>query len=92
LRVEGQLRADRGRFVREALARGIEMHRRPVRACDRPIGLGAIFEMVDVAHLQPHRRLAVPAVRLALEEVAEEALLDLHAVVGIEVRPVLEAV
>ena len=40
-----------------------------------------------MADLQLHRRLAVPAGVLAFEEMAEEALLQREAVVGVEMRP-----
>src|SRR5262249_28978957 len=36
-------------------------------------------------------RLLLPPRVLALEEVAEELLLETHAIVGVEVRPVLDA-
>ena len=49
-------------------------------------------ELVYMAHLQLHWRLLVPAGVLAFEEMTEEALLYLHAVIGVEVRPVLDAV
>ena len=45
-----------------------------------------------MAHLEQHLRLLLPAGVLALEEVAEEPLLQLDAVVGVEVGPVLDAV
>src|SRR5258708_27015057 len=47
---------------------------------------------IDVAPLQLHARLVLPAVVLALEEGIEKALLQLDAVIGIEMGPMLEAV
>ena len=45
-----------------------------------------------MAHIQPDARRLVPAVVDALEEVVEELLLQADAVVGVKVRPVLQAV
>src|SRR5262249_55875932 len=45
-----------------------------------------------VAYLQLHLRLLSPAGVLALEEVSEEFLLQGDAVIGVEMRPVLDAV
>src|SRR5207248_3789351 len=44
------------------------------------------------ADLQEHARLVPPPRVFAFEEVPEEPLLQPYAVVGIEMRPVLEAV
>src|SRR5258708_8529065 len=44
-----------------------------------------------MAHLELHAWLLVPTGVLALEEMAEEALLQLHAVIGVELGPVLDA-
>ena len=49
-------------------------------------------EAIDVPDLQLDLRLILPVALLALQEVIEEAQLQLAAVVGIEVRPVLDAV
>ena len=54
--------------------------------------LGALDEAVDVTDLQLHRRLLVPAVLLAVQEMVEEAQLQFAAVIGVEMRPVLDAV
>ena len=45
-----------------------------------------------MAHLQQHLRLLVPAAVLAVEEMVEEPQLLLAAVVGVEMRPVLDPV
>src|SRR5262249_17276636 len=45
-----------------------------------------------MAHLQLHPRLLIPAGVLALEEMAEEFLLQGYAIVRVEMRPVLEPV
>ncbi len=52
----------------------------------------ALDELVDVAHLQADARFLVPAVLLAMQEIVEEAELQIAAVIGVEVRPVLDAV
>ena len=70
----------------------IEIKPRPFGALERPFVLGALDEAVDVAHLQLHRRLLVPAIVLAVQEMIEEAQLQVPAVVGIKMRPVLDAV
>jgi hypothetical protein len=48
-------------------------------------------EAIDVAYLQLNARLFHPAVFDAFEEAIEEALLQLDAVIGVEVSPMLEA-
>src|ERR1700732_1617230 len=68
------------------------MEARPCRARQRPFALVPLDESIDVADLKLHAPLLVPAGVLALEEMAEEALLQLHAVIGIELGPVLDAV
>ena len=45
-----------------------------------------------MAHLELHRRLLVPAVFLAVQKIIEEAQLQLAAVVGVEMGPMLDAV
>src|SRR5262245_66382827 len=69
------------------------MEFRPLRARERPLVLGAFDEaLAGMANLQHHLRLAVPAVLLALQEIAEALLPHLHAVVGVEVSPLRVAV
>src|SRR6185312_16696720 len=63
----------------------------PVGARQRPFALVALDEAVDMAQLELHTRLLVPAGVLAFEEMAEEALLQAHAVIGIELGPMLDA-
>src|SRR2546425_2226418 len=70
----------------------IEKELRPARARDGPFALVALDETVDMAHLQLHAQLPVPAVLHALQMVIEEPLLERAAVVGVEVGPVLDAV
>src|SRR5262249_54367477 len=55
-------------LARECAACGVEIELRPLRALERPLVLGALFEFVDVAHLQQHARLPVEAVVLAVQE------------------------
>src|SRR5262245_17739597 len=65
----------------------------PLGAGERPLALVPLDEfLAGMAHLQQNLRLLAPAAVLALEEVAEELLLQLQSVVRIEVRPVLDAV
>ncbi|MNC84840.1 hypothetical protein D3C83_04080 [compost metagenome] len=69
------------------------MELRPLRALERPLVLVALDEfLAGVAHLQRDARLPVPAVLPALEKIIEKALLQLHAVIGVERRPVRAAV
>ncbi len=79
-------------LARERAACGVEIELRPFRALERPFVLGALDELVDVAHLQQHARLPVEAVVLAVQEMVEEAQLQLAAIVGVEMGPVLDAV
>src|SRR5450759_763225 len=64
----------------------------PLRACDRPLAFVALDETIDMAHLKLHARLPRPAVVRALQEMIEEALLQLDPVVGVEMGPVLDPV
>src|ERR1700719_4488055 len=65
----------------------------PIGACERPLVLVPGNEFfTGMAHLRQHFRLLVPAGVLALEKMAEEFLLQLESVVGIEMRPVLAPV
>src|SRR5215831_10046882 len=65
---------------------------RPLGALERPFVLSALHELVDVTHLQLHARLPVEAVVLAMQEVIEEAQLQLATVIRVEMGPVLDAV
>jgi hypothetical protein len=95
-RVEFNLRPLGRRFgcplARNSTARRVEIELRPFGALERPFVLGTLHELVDVAHLQQHARLPVEAVVLAVQEMVEEAQLQLAPIVGIEVGPVLDAV
>ena len=71
---------------------GVQAPALPVGARDRPVLLGPLHEPVCVAHLQQHRRLAVPTCVGPLQEVPEETLLQRHSVVGVVLGPVLDAV
>ena len=79
-------------FVAELAVDRIEIKPRPLGAIDRPFALHAFDETVDVTHLKLDRRLLVPAVLLAVQEIIEEAQLQIAAVVRVEMRPVLDAV
>jgi hypothetical protein len=48
--------------------------------------------LTGMTNVELHPRLLVPAVVLAFEEMAEEFLLKGDAVVGVVVRPMLDAV
>src|SRR5690606_5905325 len=63
----------------------------PARALEGPLRLVALDELVDVTDLELDLGLLVPAGALALQEMPEKLLLQPDAVVGIEMRPVLEA-
>src|SRR5436309_1525943 len=70
------------RLARQAHALRIEIKARPLCAGERPFALVAHYELLPrLAHLQLHARLPVPAVALPLEEIAEEALLQIDAVI-----------
>src|SRR5262245_18422334 len=65
----------------------------PLGTRERPLALVPLDEFfAGMAHLQQHFRLPAPAGVLALEEVAEELLLQLQAIVRVEMRPVLDDV
>ena len=82
-----------GRLRAEARLARVQVEFRPARAAERPLALGPLHEALPrMAHLEEDRRLRRPPGGLALEEVAEEALLQTHPVVRVEVRPVLHAV
>ena len=81
----GRLRAKR------AVCR-IEIELRPLGAFERPFAFGPLDEAVDMTHLKPHRRLLVPTVLLAVQEVIEETQLQFASIVGVKVRPMLDAV
>src|SRR5208282_2071349 len=82
-----------GRLAGERRLAGIEIKLRPARARNRPRLLVTLDEsLAGMAQLELDRRLALPAGVLALEEMAEEALLQLDAVVRVETRPMLEPV
>src|SRR5882724_2516522 len=70
----------------------IEMELRPARARDRPLVFVPLDETVHVAYLQLHARLPVPAVPRVLQGVIEEPLWQRAAVVGVEMRPMLDTV
>ena len=81
------------RLRRERSAGRVEVELRPACPRDRPRLLAPRDERsVDVADVQRHRRPLVPAVVGVREKTIQELPLDLAAVVGVVVRPVLEAV
>ena len=83
------LRAGRGL---QLLPQRLQVQFLPVRVGQGPVGALAFLKTIDMAHLQTHRRLLVPSVGFAFEEVAEKFLLNRDAVVGVEMRPVFQAV
>src|SRR4029453_17648323 len=71
----------------------VQIERGPARPRQWPRVLVALDEtLAGVPYLKEDPGLLRPAGVLALEEVAEEPLLQAHAVVGVEVGPVLDAV
>src|SRR6266705_2009188 len=74
----------------QAMAAGIEEQTRPLRPRDRPLMLLTFDEVIDMADLQANAGLTLPTVVDVLEKTIEEAPLHIHAVIGVEMRPVLE--
>ena len=92
--LEGDLcRVFGGAIVTSFCASASQMEFRPLRARKRPIILVADDEFFTrVADIELNARLLVPTVAFAFEEIAEELLLQTDAVVGVVMRPVLDAV
>ncbi len=88
--LEAQRRRTRRLFLVEGGVGGVEIELGPLGACERPLVLLAGDEPVEMAHLQEHARPLVPAVVPAVQKMVEELELQLAAIVGVEVRPVLE--
>src|SRR5712692_8807722 len=65
---------------------------RPFRSLERPLVLPARDEAIEVPYLQEHPRRVIPTVALAVQEIIEEAFLNLAAIVGVKVRPVFYTV
>ena len=64
----------------------------PLRARKRPIIFVADDEFFTrVADIELNARLLVPAVALTFQEIAEEFLLQADPVVGVVMRPMLDA-
>src|SRR5258706_8292979 len=74
------------------MAGKIEVEPGPARPGNRPFVLVPLDEAACFAYLELHTRLPVPAVALAFQEMREKAFLQPDAVVGVEGRPVLDAV
>ena len=91
-RLELQLGRILARVRATAVAGRVQIELGPLRARNRPLVFEALDELIEVADLQLHLGPLVPAVVLALEEMGEELFLNADAVVGVEVRPVLDAV
>src|SRR5919199_3855095 len=82
--IAGWLRAQR-------LIGRAEVVLRPLRPSEWPLLLAPEHEaLARVANVEQHWRFFIPAVVLALEKVVEKPLLELKAIVGIEVCPMLE--
>ncbi len=65
------------------LAVGMQVQLGPLRARQRPFVLGALYELLaGMAHVEQHLGLLVPAVVEAFEEVIEELLLQVVAVLS----------
>src|SRR5574340_721164 len=65
---------------------------RPLSTGDRPFLLLPLGKTVDMANLELNPGLPLPPCLLPFEIMAEEALLQIHAVVGVKFRPVLDPV
>ena len=74
------------------MAGGVQVEAGPSCSGERPLVLGPLLEAVEPAHLQADARFVAPAVRLVLEEVPEEPLLQPETVVGVVLGPVLDPV
>src|SRR2546425_11754541 len=70
----------------------IEIELGPFRPFERPFVLPALDELVDMTHLQLYARTLFKAILLSVQEMIEELQLQLAAVVGVEMGPVLDAV
>src|SRR5206468_5828438 len=83
----------RQRLADETVIARIQVEPRPLSARQRPFALLPLDEpLTGMADLEQDPGLLRPSRVLALQEVAEELLLERHAVVCVEVRPVLDAV
>src|SRR5438876_6971827 len=81
------------RLAAEAPVGRVEVELRPPRPGQRPFAFMTLDESLAwMTHLEHDRRLILPPGVFALEEVAEEPFLEAHAVVRVEVRPVLDSV
>src|SRR6185437_12863712 len=79
----------RRRFRLKHARGGIEIEPGPCCPCERPLVLMPQNEFfAGVADLQLNARLFVPTGSLALQEMAEKALLQLEAIIGVKMRPV----
>ena len=77
----------------EQVALGMEIELRPVRARDGPLVLRALHELLaGVAHLEQDPGLILPARIFSFQEMAKKFLLERDAVIGVKLRPVLDAV
>src|SRR5262245_3754339 len=71
----------------------MQIELRPLGARERPFTFVPLHEsLAGMAHLQQHLRPLAPAGVFPLEEMAEELLLQLQAIVRVEMRPVLDPV
>ncbi len=71
---------------------GVEVKPGPDRGGQRPVGFMPLDETIDVADLQLNFRLLSPIVGYAFEVEVEEPFLQLTSVIGVKMRPMLEAV
>src|SRR5581483_1978422 len=70
----------------------IKIHFAPLCSCERPLAFRALFEMINVPHLQQNGGLSFPSVLLAFKKIVEEALLQFPAVIGVKVCPMFQTV
>ena len=91
-RCKADLRLLCGRLQRKRLIPGVKVELGPHRGGQRPAGFMPLDETVDVEDLQLYFRLLSPIVGFALEVEIEESLLQFTPVIGIKMRPMLQAV
>jgi len=89
---EGDVALLGDRFRLKHMPGGVEIELGPLGTGDGPLILVTLDELVHVPDLELDRRLLVPTVVDPLLKIVEKAELQLAAIVGIEMGPVLQAV
>src|SRR6516165_7867505 len=92
-RLKAYLAFNFGSFGSQFMPVGREMKLGPPRSRYRPLILMPYDELFSgMADIELNPRLLVPAILLSFEEITKEPLLQIDAVVGVIVRPVLDSV